>query len=182
MQVFFIHGVATKDAAYSKRLQHLLREEFSKRDKQLPHFYGSFWGAVVSEKGRIWNRVHQDLRELKKNYPHVDSRDIFRYQEFREDFISDFFGDVLTYFNTERGRDVREIIAQQLHKFLQNSSQEEELHIIAHSLGTVVLWDVLFSGRFPEDDPAYIIQIQGCLTIPLLLHCPHALVNTQENH
>lgn len=158
MQVFFIHGVATKNAAYSKSLQNLLREEFSKRDKQLPHFYGSFWGAVVNEKGRIWNWVHQDLRELKKNYPHLNIGDVFRYQEFREDFISDFFGDVLTYFNTERGRDVREIIAEQLRKFLQNLPLEEKLHIIAHSLGTVVLWDVLFSDRFLADDPAYLIR------------------------
>ncbi|MGV0028582.1 hypothetical protein [Phormidesmis priestleyi] len=157
MQVFFIHGVATKDADYSKRLQHLLREEFLKQDKPLPHFYGSFWGAAMNEKGKIWNWVHQDLRELKKHYPQTQTKDIFRYQEFREDFISDFFGDVLTYFNTERGKDIREIIAEQLRRFLQGSSQED-LHIIAHSLGTVVLWDVLFSDRFAADDPAYAIR------------------------
>ncbi|GAP98429.1 hypothetical protein [Leptolyngbya sp. NIES-2104] len=172
MQVFFIHGVATKDAAYSKRLQTLLKEEFSNRDKQLPYFYGSFWGTVVNEKGRLWNWVHQDLKELKKNYPHLDTKDVFRYQEFREDFISDFFGDVLTYFNTERGRDVRGIIAEQLRKFLQHLPQDEELHIIAHSLGTVVLWDVLFSDRFSEGDPAH--------TIRELIQVPDASVNTSR--
>ncbi len=67
MLVFFIHGVATKDAGYSKRLQSLLKEEFDKRDEPLPHCYGSFWGAVISDKGKFWNWVHQDLRDLKKS-------------------------------------------------------------------------------------------------------------------
>lgn len=158
MLVFFIHGVATKDAGYSKRLQFLLKEEFDKRDEPLPHCYGSFWGAVVSNKGKIWNWVHQDLRDLKKEHPQVDIRDVFRYQEFREDFISDFFGDILTYCNTDHGRDIREIIAEQLHKFLRKHPQDQDLHFVTHSLGSVILWDILFSEHFASDDPAYQIR------------------------
>jgi hypothetical protein len=158
MLVFFIHGVATKDAGYSKRLQVLLKEEFDKRDEPLPHFYGSFWGAVVSNKGKLWNWIHQDLKDLKKEYPQADIRDVFRYQEFREDFISDFFGDILTYCNTDRGRDIREIIADQLYRFLRHHPYDKDLHIVTHSLGSVILWDILFSERFNSDDPAYQIR------------------------
>jgi hypothetical protein len=157
MLVFFIHGVATKDAAYAKPLQYLLKQEFEKRDKPLPHFHSCFWGSVASDKSKLWNWIYQDLKELKTKHPQVDVRDVFRYQEFREDFISDFFGDILTYFNTDRGRDIREIIADQLYKFLRLHS-DEELHIVSHSLGTVILWDVLFSNRFQSDDPATEIR------------------------
>lgn len=38
MLVFFLHGVATKDADYSKPLQTLLREEFNRFRQPLPHF------------------------------------------------------------------------------------------------------------------------------------------------
>jgi hypothetical protein len=158
MLVFFIHGVATKDVGYPKGLQDLLRWQFMQKNEALPHFHAGFWGAVLKQTGRMWNHVHQDLQELKKNYPQVDVRDAFRYQEFREDFISQFFGDILTYFNTDRGEDIRDTIADQLYKFIKNHPEENELHIVTHSLGSVILWDALFSDRFASDDPAHVIR------------------------
>lgn len=156
--VFFIHGVATKDAGYSRKLEALIREEFNKKDKPLPHFYASFWGNILKQTGQIWNWVHQDLQDFKKIHPNIDVKDIFRYQEFRQDFISEFFGDILTYFNTERGKKIRELIAQGLADFIKNFPQDEELHIITHSLGSVVLWDVLFYEKFELKEPAYEIR------------------------
>ena len=158
MLVFFIHGVATKDAAYSKSLQNLIKEEFIKRDQLLPNFFAGFWGNVLKKTGQMWNWIHQDLQEIKKARPDVDIKDIFRYQELREDFISEFFGDFFTYFNTDCGVDIRDTIAEQLWKFLKHHPEDEELHIVTHSLGTVILWDVLFSDRFACDDPAHTIR------------------------
>jgi hypothetical protein len=85
-------------------------------------------------------------------------QDIFRYQEFRQDFISEFFGDILTYFNTERGIKIRELIAQGLRDLIQAFPRDKELHLITHSLGSVVLWDVLFSEKYNSDDPANEIR------------------------
>ncbi|MFM7428195.1 MAG: hypothetical protein ACKO7W_24890 [Elainella sp.] len=157
MLVFFLHGVATKNADYAKPLQHLLKQEFIQRKQPLPHFYAGFWGNVFKQTGQMWNWIHKDLEALKAGYP-ADVQDIFRYQEMREDFISQFFGDALTYFNTERGLDIRDTLADQLYKFLKHHPQETDLHLVSHSLGTVILWDVLFSDRFANDDPAYTIR------------------------
>lgn len=154
MLVFFIHGVATSDASYSDELKKLIRNEFCQKEQALPHFYSSFWGAVHNQTGTIWNGIHNDLTHLRKKHPNVDSKDIFRYQEFREDFISKFFGDFLTYFNDQRGRRIRAIVVDQLEDLIQNNPQETELHIVAHSLGTIILWDLLFASRFAPDDPA----------------------------
>ncbi len=158
MLVFFLHGVATKNADYSKPLQNLLRQEFNQIGQPLPHFYAGFWGNVFKQTGQMWNWIHQDLQNLKDANPQADIGDIFRYRDLREDFVSQFFGDALTYFNTERGLDIRDTLADQLYKFLKNHPQETELHIVSHSLGTVILWDVLFSDRFANDDPAYTIR------------------------
>jgi len=38
MLVFFLHGVATKNAGYSRQLEALVKEEFIKRDQPLPLF------------------------------------------------------------------------------------------------------------------------------------------------
>lgn len=158
MLVFFIHGVATKDAAYSKQLQSLLKEELTRRDQPLPDYYPGFWGAVLKQTGQMWNWIHQDLQNFKRSFPQIDVKDVFRYQEFREDFISQFFGDALTYFNTQRGEHIRDELANQLYQFIKHHPAEKELHVVTHSLGSVILWDVLFSERFACDDPAHIIR------------------------
>ncbi|HEY9296856.1 MAG TPA: hypothetical protein VIQ31_10860, partial [Phormidium sp.] len=79
-------------------------------------------------------------------------------QKCRKGFLSEFIGDVFTYFNQERGLAIRKKIAQQLYDFLKNHPDDEELHIIAHSLGSVILWDILFSDRFNAKDPAFYIR------------------------
>jgi hypothetical protein len=50
--------------------------------------------------------------------------------------------------NERRGVEIRKLIAQQLMQFLKENSQETDLHMITHSLGSVILWDILFSERF----------------------------------
>ncbi len=35
---------------------------------------------------------------------------------------------------------------------------DEDLHIVAHSLGSVILWDILFSDTFSPNDPAFYIR------------------------
>ncbi|MGV2388747.1 MAG UNVERIFIED_CONTAM: hypothetical protein LVR29_12035 [Microcystis novacekii LVE1205-3] len=57
-----------------------------------------------------------------------------------------------------RGKQIRRIIADQLIDLVQAYPQETELHIVAHSLGTVILWDLLFSERFDPRIPLHEIR------------------------
>jgi hypothetical protein len=158
MLIFFIHGVATQDAKYAQPLENLIREEFKKRGKPSPCFYASFWGHFLRDVGKMWNWIEQDLHEFQKEHPQTDPHDLFRYQKFRKDFLFEFFGDAFTYFNSERGSKIRELIANQLEDFIKQNPKETEFQIVAHSLGTVILWDILFSERFNSDDPAFKIR------------------------
>ena len=158
MLVFFIHGVATRDVNYAETLKNLIKEEFLLRNQTIPHFRSSFWGNVLRDVDKMWNWIEQDLQDFKKDNPQSNLDDIFRYKKFREGFLSQFIGDVLTYLNSDCGAEIRKIIAQDLYKFIQKHSSETELHIVAHSLGTVILWDVLFSDRFNPKDPAFYIR------------------------
>jgi hypothetical protein len=163
MLVFFMHGVATRDVLYARPLQDLIQQEFTQRQVALPHFYASFWGDVLSDVGKLWNAVHQNLQTFKSTHPDADLDAVFRYQNFRKGFFSEFVGDAFTYLNSERGVKIRALLAEQLQDFISRNPHETELHIIAHSLGTIVLWDALFSYRFQPDDPAFALRkmIQG---------------------
>ena len=158
MLVFFIHGVATRDACYSSNLQQLIKTEFSHREEKNPHFYAGFWGSALTDIGKIWNGIDEDLAAVKKKYPKIASEEIFRYRTFREGLFSQFLGDFFTYMNPDKGREIRKTIAQQLYNFIKENPNDSELHIVAHSLGTVILWDVLFSDRFSAKDPALSIR------------------------
>lgn len=158
MLVFFIHGVATRDVKYSNSLIDGIKKEFSQADQKLPYFYTSFWGHILNDFNKIWNHIDKDLNDLEKRSPSINAKDAFRYRQFREGLISEFVGDMFTYMNEKQGREVRQLIADQLRKFIEKHSEEEEIHIISHSLGTVILWDVLFSDKFKEDDPAHVIR------------------------
>ncbi len=158
MLVFFIHGVATQDVSYAKSLESLIREEFRKRNKPFPRFYASFWGNILKDVGKMWDWIEQDLHELQKENPQADLQDLFRYQKFRKDFLFEFFGDAFTYLNSERGKKIRELLAAQLEDFIKQNPRESELHIVSHSLGTVILWDILFSDKFNPDDAAFKIR------------------------
>jgi hypothetical protein len=158
MLIFFIHGVATRDVKYADPLKRSIQESFAQLGKTFPHFYSCFWGNALNDVSRMWNLIHQDLQNYKKKHPQSDIQEIFCYQTFREGFLSEFVGDMFTYLNPKRGVEIRKAIAQQLLAFIKDHPEETELHIVSHSLGTVILWDVLFSERFHSKDPAFYIR------------------------
>lgn len=158
MLIFFIHGVATRDVKYAEPLKIAIKEELKKYGVISPCFYSSFWGNALSDVDKMWNQIDQDINSLQQDYPEININDCFRYRKFREGFLSEFVGDMFTYLNEQRGYEIRKLIAQQLIHFLKDNSQETELHIITHSLGSVILWDVLFSERFKSEDPAFDIR------------------------
>jgi len=167
MLIFFIHGVAERNADYAESLQSLIKQELKRRNKPLPNFLASFWGDL-SRIGKIWNDVDSDLAIAKEQYVSINPEELFRYRTFREQFISKFMGDFFTYFSPKWGINIRKKLAQQLYDFIEDNPGDRELHIISHSLGTVILWDILFSTRFGKNDPAWHVRamLQGWETRP----------------
>ncbi|WP_323226595.1 hypothetical protein [Spirulina sp. 06S082] len=147
MLVFLLHGVNTKTVQYADSLPDLIKEEFQKNNSPLPFFYSGFWGDNLKGTHAIWREIYQELHRKKTQNPNFNPDIAFRYQKFREVYFSEFLGDTFTYLNSENGKKIRNVIVQQFNDFLNTYSQEKEVHFIAHSLGTVILWDVLFSDQ-----------------------------------
>ncbi|MBK1988987.1 alpha/beta hydrolase [Sphaerospermopsis aphanizomenoides BCCUSP55] len=155
MLILFIHGVAESKVKFAEPLKKLIQTEFSQRGQKLPHFHSGFYADILNNKGKVWNFIHQDLQKFQQENPYVESQYILRGKDLREGFISDFVGDAFTYLNFQIGKKIRQSITEHLEDFITNHSQEKELHIIAHSMGTVILWDMLFSDNFENNDPAF---------------------------
>ncbi len=155
MLVFFIHGVAESKVKFAEPLKTLIQKEFSQKGQILPHFHSGFYADILNNKGKIWNFIHQDLEKNKQANPHINQEDILRGKELRQGFISDFIGDAFTYLNHTRGRKIRQSITEHLEDLIKNHPEEKELHIVAHSMGTVILWDMLFSDQFQFGDAAF---------------------------
>ncbi|AFY72532.1 hypothetical protein Syn7502_00368 [Synechococcus sp. PCC 7502] len=160
MLVFLIHGVATQDSGYGDQFKKKVKEILTQKDKKLvlPIFYSSFWGHSFKNKtDQLFNWVRSDVNELSEKCKELrgSEQDIYRYQEHREGFIARFFGDFLTYLNNDRGASIRRQIFHQFQDFVNNHPEEQEITISSHSLGTLVLWDLLFAKDLPENDSAY---------------------------
>jgi hypothetical protein len=158
MLVWFMHGASVRQPGYADLMRSRLVEEFANRGLSTPEFYSCFWGDALGSITQLWNWVQQDLETFKWDHPEVDLDDIFHYHQRREQLISGFFNDIFNYLNPKQGREVRRLIARQFLTFLADSPLEEDLHIVAHSLGSVILWDILFSDTFAPSDPAFYIR------------------------
>ncbi len=158
MLVWFMHGASVRQPAYADPLRSRLIENFSDRSLSLPEFYSSFWGDTLGNTNELWDWVQQDLEAFKWDHPQLELDDIFHYRQRREQLISGFFHDIFNYLNSKQGREVRRIIAVQLLSFLTETPFETDLHIVAHSLSSVILWEMLFSDALEPADPAFYVR------------------------
>ncbi|MGB5593896.1 MAG: hypothetical protein WBM62_07685 [Crocosphaera sp.] len=158
MLIYFIHGVATKDTSYAKDLIKLINEKCKYQNQELPHCYPGFWGDILKGTDKLWRDIDQELHNQKQQDSQFDPEQALRYQNFRKEYFSYFIGDTFSYLSSETGIKIRKKLANQLRDFVNDHPTEKELHIVAHSLGTVILWDVLFGDRFPPSDPVHTIR------------------------
>lgn len=153
MLIFFIHGVNTQNSTYANVLIKKIRKKLTTP----ANFYSSFWGNLFN------NKKHETIGYLQKDFSRVCEQhkeykglhdDMYRYKKRRNEIISNFLGDFLIYQNPKRGKAIRKTIVEQLSQFLNDHPNQQEIHLIAHSLGSFILWDLIFSNTLTNDDPA----------------------------
>jgi hypothetical protein len=157
MLIWFMHGASVRNIQYPDPMRYRLIEAFTDRGLAIPEFYTCYWGDIMGNSN-LWDFVQQDLEHLKWEQPQFDLEDMFHYRLRREQLISGFFNDIFNYLNPKQGKEVRRTIARQLLDALSSDPFEEELHIVAHSLSCVILWDMMFSDRYDESDPAFYFR------------------------
>jgi hypothetical protein len=156
MLIFFIHGVGTKNANYANNLVKNINQNFIRTEQETEAlFYSSFWGNLFNnKKSQTINFIEKDVVEAisKHKIPKWLQKDVYRYKERRFQFINEFLGDFLIYQNPLRGQSIRDIVIQQFLQFVEDHPQKNEVHLVAHSLGCLILWDLLFSQELKNDE------------------------------
>ncbi|UBF26690.1 hypothetical protein K9N68_01405 [Kovacikia minuta CCNUW1] len=150
--IFFIHGVNTREKSVFHQNAQILfdRIQSSTHDpsRTLKPVY-LFWGDV-SAKG-----TDELLKGLKASPKWTQ----FWFQNLRTEQILPFVGDAALYLS--RGvsaQIVRQIADQALCQMgvtledLKTPRQGDRLHLVTHSWGTVILFDVLFAPRWEAND------------------------------
>ena len=139
--VLFIHGVNTREVReqpeYADPLIKLLKET---KPNLIP--IALYWGKV-NEKAEtdLLNKLHASP---------LWSQMWFR--TFREKQILQFAGDAALYISRGIGAQVISTLKSQALKGLENAQPNDRLHLVTHSWGTVILFDLLFASRWDDEN------------------------------
>ncbi|HYX17626.1 MAG TPA: hypothetical protein VE944_25390 [Nostoc sp.] len=162
MLVFFIHGVSTKKSTYADALIKNIKKELHKtKFETSTYFYSSYWGNLFNhKKHQLIDYIDKDYSRACQQHPEYNysHNDIYRYRSRRKELISNFLGDFLIYQNPKRGKIIRKRIFEEFNQFIQDNPKGTQIHFIAHSLGSLILWDILFSDIISNDDSVLVFR------------------------
>jgi len=150
--VVFVHGVNTREEreerTYAKKLIERIDREIANQSPNITRAYiPLYWGDVnKEEENKLLKRLQQSPTWEK-----------MWFREFREKQLMQFVGDAALYISRHVGSKVVIAIAEQLRQELPTDPKPgDRMHLVAHSWGTVILFDVLFAARWDNPDlPAY---------------------------
>jgi sulfur transfer protein SufE len=145
--ILFIHGVNTRDVPeqpeYADSLFKLLQETKPNLKK-----IALYWGDV-NEKAET------DLLKKLKASPLWSQ---MWFQTFREKQILQFAGDTALYISRGIGAQVVKTLKEQALNRLKNAQPDDRLHLVTHSWGTVILFDILFASRWDDNNDVMEIR------------------------
>jgi hypothetical protein len=139
--VLFIHGVNTRQPTYADELKNLINRATPIKPIVI------FWGDVSDD----------EERKLLEGYRKSPAWDKLWFSNLREREILSFAGDAALYLSRHIGAKVAERIAEQLAP-LKECTIEDRIHVVSHSWGTVILFDLLFSSRWDQNESVMAIR------------------------
>ncbi|GBO55926.1 hypothetical protein APA_4132 [Pseudanabaena sp. lw0831] len=99
-----------------------------------------------------WGNVNQaSLEELLSSLEGSSKWNQIWFQDFRKRQMLQFVGDAGLYISRLIGSMAADQLKEQAFRGLGNYEPEDRLHLVTHSWGTVMLFDILFASRW--DDP-----------------------------
>jgi hypothetical protein len=139
--VLFIHGVNTRIKEYPNNLITLINQTTPIEPLVV------YWGDT--------SKKEEDT--LRAGYETADTWNNLWFKGLRGQVLLQFAGDAALYLSRSIGADVVALVAQQVAK-IKDSTAEDRLHLVAHSLGSVILFDLLFSSRWDTNDNVLAIR------------------------
>lgn len=144
--LLFNHGVSTRDARpqpqYADPLYRLIQSHY-----KLP-------GRTLQKIELYWGDVNEaEEQNLLALYQASSIWSQLWFRGWREQQTLQFVGDAALYISRAVGYKVADRIKNQAMDGLRGCNpQEDRLHVVTHSMGTVILFDILFSARWDMPD------------------------------
>ncbi|MBW4495609.1 MAG: hypothetical protein KME26_21510 [Oscillatoria princeps RMCB-10] len=153
--ILFIHGVNTREKreqpAYANKLFKLIQKnaESSLTLKQVT----LYWGDVnKTEEEKLLARLKASNEIWNKLW----------FKDFRANQLLQFAGDAALYLSRHIGSKVVQKLKEDAVKELKGYNPEtDRLHLVTHSWGTVILFDVLFADRWGNENTPEDKKIPG---------------------
>lgn len=150
--ILFVHGVSVREKPedeklktyrYADSLFNLIQQELPNRTlRKVPLYWANVSDAV--------------LREFEPSITTSSAWQQFWYKDFRNRQLLPFTGDAALYISRHVGSLAVEQIREQAFDLLRGYQPEDRLHLVTHSWGTVILFDMLFAKRWDDPDiPGY---------------------------
>ncbi len=141
--ILFIHGVNTREEGekrtYADKLIGHIKRLIGEPNNLKP--IALYWGDV--------NIPSED--DLISKVKHAESCwNQLWFQDTRQNTILHFMGDAALYISRSVGSKIVETLRKQIEDGLKNASQGDRLHLVAHSWGTFILFDILFAARWND--------------------------------
>ncbi|YAF94487.1 MAG: hypothetical protein AB3A66_18035 [Nodularia sp. CChRGM 3473] len=146
--ILFIHGVSIREqgeARYADQLFKQLQNNTGDRqsraggDRQLKKI-ALYWGDVND----------QEQKNLRTKLKASSLWEQMWFRTFREQQIIQFAGDAALYISRHVGSKVVNRLKTQAAEGLKNIQPDDCVHLVTHSWGTVILFDILFASRWDE--------------------------------
>lgn len=153
--ILFIHGVNTRDQREKPGYANDLIEGIkSKSHNFVP--IPLYWGDV---------NIDAETQLLDRLKASPLWKDMW-FRTFREQQLLQFAGDAALYISRHIGSKVVTRLKTDALRVLQNAQSGDRLHLVTHSWGTVILFDILFATRW--DDPKasgheQVMAIRDCI-------------------
>ena len=157
--ILFIHGVNTRQQRESQGYSHDLFTLIQSQTQQLKP------SLELKQVELYWGDVNKEPEEqLRKDLEQSKDWDKFWFKDFRLNQLLQFAGDASLYISRYVGSKVVKTLLDQIESGLKAYQTNDRLHLVTHSWGTVILFDMLFASRWND------ITIPGYQSVQSIRH------------
>jgi hypothetical protein len=144
--ILLIHGVDTRSPDFANQLMDLIVKEMPSSNRSLKQI-PIYWGDLNNDREAKLLATYQDAPIWKDLW----------FQDLRAGDLFRFFGDAALYLSRYIGGAIADRIWGKVSPIFSDHDPESRLHFVTHSLGTTILFDLLFSTRWdgPPSLPGY---------------------------
>lgn len=141
--VLFVHGVKNRDSQAFERTSLALLQAIQRSLNQP--------GRSVKPIFLFWGDLNvQSLKNLAQGLERSPQWKKLLFRDFRTREVLEFVGDAALYLSRHVGSEVVYRIKETALGPLEQAQAGDRLHLITHSMGTVILFDILFAGRWED--------------------------------